>query len=124
MTPLILDPTSDTPEVILDKNNNQFLFAGTSLPEDIRKFYKPIFAWIEKYSETPNEETIVNFKFKYFNTSSSKSILDILIHFKKLAKDGNMLIINWHSPKDDDEMREAGEGFSVLMNFKFNYIEY
>lgn len=124
MAPLILESTSDTPEVILDKLGNKFSFSGTSIPENTKGFFQPIFDWIDGYVLNANEETIVNFKMKYFNTSSTKSILDIMIQFKELAKNNKMLIINWHFPEDDDDMFEAGEGFSKMMRFPFNYLKY
>jgi len=123
MTPLILDKTSDTPEVILDKISNQFLFAGSSIPENTKKFFQPIFDWIDQYVKEPNEETIVDFKMIYFNTSSTKSLLDIMIQFKQLAKKNKMLIINWYFPEDDEDMLEAGEGFSKMVRFPFNLIK-
>ena len=123
MLPLVLDKTEDSPEIILDKMGNKFDFSGTSIPEDTKKLYQPVFNWIDKYIENPNDETVVNFNMIYFNTSSTKSILDIMIQFKKLAKDGKMLIINWYFPEDDEDMYEAGVGFSKMVRFPFNYIK-
>ena len=124
MLPLILDKTQDTPEIILNKIENQFDFFGTSIPENTKKFYQPILNWINNYIEDANEETVVNFKMTYFNTSSTKSLLDIMIQFKQLAKNGKMLIINWYFSADDEDMLEAGEGFSKMVRFPFNYIKY
>ncbi len=124
MLPLIIDKSQDTPEVILDSNEKHFWFTGTSIPENTKKFYNPVFEWIEKYIELPNEETIVNFKMIYFNTSSTKSILDIMILFKELAKQEKSLIINWYFQEHDDDMYEAGLGFSKMVRFPFNFINY
>lgn len=124
MLPLILDKTQDTPGVLLDSAQKHFWFSGTSIPENTKKFYNPIFEWIEKYIELPNEETIVNFKMIYFNTSSTKSILDIMILFKEVAKKEKSLIINWYFPDEDEDMYEAGLGFSKMVRFPFNFINY
>lgn len=124
MLPLIIDKTQDTPEVILNPNENHFWFTGKSIPENTKKFYDPVFQWIENYVNTPNEETIVNFKMIYFNTSSTKSLLDIMILFKELAKNEKSLIINWYFPEEDEDMYEAGIGFSKMVRFPFNFIKY
>ena len=124
MLPLILDKTQDTPEIILDKAGSKFDFSGNSIPENTKKFFQPVFDWIEEYNKNPNDETVVNFKMIYFNTSSTKSILDIMIQFKELAKNGEMLIINWYFSEQDEDMLEAGEGFSKMVRFPFNYIKY
>lgn len=123
MLPLILDKTQDTPEVLLDKMGNKFDFSGTSIPENTKKFFQPIFDWIDVYIDNPNNETVVNFNMVYFNTSSTKSILDIMIRFKEIAKNNKMLIINWYFPEDDEDMYEAGVGFSNMVRFPFNYIK-
>ena len=122
MLPLVLDKTEDTPEIILDKAGNKFDFSGTSMPENTKKLYQPVLDWIDKYIEDPNDETVVNFNMIYFNTSSTKSILDIMIQFEKLAK-SKMLIINWYFSEDDEDMYEAGIGFSKMVRFPFNYIK-
>ena len=79
MDPLIIEPTDESPEVILDKENGRFEFGGKSLPEDVKEFYSPILIWLENYVKDPNDETHVKFKFDYFNSASAKQILDILL---------------------------------------------
>jgi hypothetical protein len=124
MLPLLIDKTQDTPEIILDPNQKHFWFTGNSIPENTKKFYDPVFEWIESYTITANQETIVNFKMIYFNTSSTKSLLDIMILFKELAKNHKSLIINWHFSEEDEDMYEAGLGFSKMVRFPFNFIKY
>ncbi len=123
ITPLIIDPSKDTPQVIFDKLTGEFLISGTSIPENTKKFFEPVFIWIQKYINDPNNETILNFKMDYFNTSSTKVLLDIMIEFKTLVKNKKMLIINWYFNADDDDMLEAGEGFSKMVRYPFNFIK-
>lgn len=122
MTPLILDKTSDTPEVILDKTGGQFSFEGKSIPEHIKKFYDPIVNWVAAYIENPNKETKVDFKISYFNTPSSKFLFDIMELFAELPKRNEMLIINWYYYESDNDMLDAAEGFSKMLEFPFNLI--
>jgi len=81
--------TDDTPNVILDAQNNIIEFSGRSLPEDVATFYAPIIEWIIQYAKTPNPKTNVVFKLEYFNTASSKMILDIFLKFEEIHKDGH-----------------------------------
>ena len=76
--------TEDTPSVLLDKAQNLFEISGRSLPEDVSMFYEPILSWIDEYAAAPNAETVFNFKLEYFNTASSKVILDILLKFEDI----------------------------------------
>jgi hypothetical protein len=123
MKQLILDKTQDTPEVVLNKEDGVFNFSGISIPENTKDFYTPIFNWIDEYVKNPNEETIVNFNMVYFNTSSTKSILDILLKFRTVVKNNKMLIINWYFQEEDEDMYDAGVGFSKMTHVNFNYIK-
>ncbi|HAI74870.1 MAG TPA: nuclear pore complex subunit, partial [Microscillaceae bacterium] len=73
-----LEGTEDTPKIILDRNNGIFEISGRSLPEDSAEFYQPILDWLQEYAKGPNPDTTFIFKLEYFNTASSKLILDIL----------------------------------------------
>ena len=116
--------TDDTPNVILDKDNCRFEISGRSLPEDVNMFYEPILNWIDSYSESPCEKTEFNFKLEYFNTASSKIILDILLKFEEIVENGKAVLINWHYHEDEEDMLEAGEEYADIVEIPFEYIAY
>lgn len=120
ITPIILEGSEDTPKIILDATNSIFEISGRSLPEDASDFYKPILKWINEYALEPNPKTEFVFKFEYFNTASSKLILDTL---QKLKCIPNIKII-WMYYKADEDMLEAGEEFSELLEIDFDYKNY
>ncbi len=114
----------DTPSVILDAKNGLFEISGRSLPEDVAAFYEPILDWFEKYAETPNGSTVFNFKLEYFNTASSKLLLDILLKLEDMVDDGNEVKVRWHYPDDDEDMQEAGEEYEDLVEVPFEQVSY
>ncbi len=121
---VFLKGTTETPEVALDKTNGTIKLSGRSLPEDAKSFYKNIVYWLNKYAEDPKQGTHAVFVFEYFNTASSKMILELLDILKEIeAKDEN-LKIDWHYMEDDDDMLEAGEDFAEIAYLTFNYISY
>lgn len=122
MTPLIIESSSETPEITLNKTTNVFVFKGKSLPENPIFFYKPVLSWLDDYISNPNAETCVDFKFEYFNTSSSKIILDIMKRLEIIKNSGNNVIINWVFKEDDEDMLEAGEIYSERIDVQFNLI--
>ena len=71
--------TDDTPHVILDPDNEIFEISGRSLPEDVTAFYEPVLTWLDEYAQNPNSKTVFTFRLVYFNTASSKLLLDILM---------------------------------------------
>ena len=122
MSPLIIEGSAETPGIILDKDTNTFSFTGKSLPENPIFFYKPVLSWLDDYLDDPNPETRVNFMMAYFNTSSSKIILDIMKRLEQIKNSGHDVVINWMFREDDEDMLEAGEIYSERVSVPFNLI--
>ena len=120
MQVLNLEGTEDTPKIMLDKANGIFEISGRSLPEDSAEFYKPVLEWIEQYSASPNPATEFMFKLEYFNTASSKLILDVL----SALEDISGMKIMWYFHEDDEDMEEAGQEFSELVEIPFEFKTY
>lgn len=116
--------TDDTPTVILDAENEVFEISGRSLPEDVTAFYEPIIRWLDEYSSSPNAKTIFTFKLVYFNTASSKLLLDILMKLEQMHEDGKDMLIRWYYPEDDEDMQEAGEEYADIVDVPFEQVSY
>ncbi|HEY4788948.1 MAG TPA: DUF1987 domain-containing protein [Bacteroidales bacterium] len=114
--------TDDTPSVTLDAGNNVFEISGRSLPEDVAAFYNPIIDWMEKYNQSPLAKTVFNFKLVYFNTASSKMLLDILMKLEELHNAGKEVLVKWHFAEDDEDMKEAGEEYADIVDVPFEQI--
>lgn len=123
MKTLEIPATQDTPKVIFDKEKEKFEISGLSLPEDAVGFYKPIINWLEEYSKTPNPNTIFNLQLEYFNTASSKQIIQILLFLEKL-NDKSKVKIKWHFKDIDEDMKDLGEEYSEIIKVPFELIEY
>lgn len=119
-----IEATDETPKAILDAANGVFEFSGKSLPEDVTVFYNPILEWLEEYGESPNSETKVIFKMDYFNTASSKLILDILMKLEEIHEEHDGVTIEWYYREDDEDMEEAGDEFSDIVDLPFDLKEY
>ncbi len=75
---LKIEPTKNTPEVILDSNADLLSIKGESYPENTSKFYAPIFSWLSEYLSTAKGQEIkIEILVEYFNSSSSKALIDI-----------------------------------------------
>ena len=124
MTPIVINSTEDTPGIRLDAAADIFEISGRSLPEDVVKFYKPILDWLDKYAQSPNAHTVFDFKLSYFNTASSKIILDVLMKLEGMHDDGKSLTIKWHFPSDDEDMEEAGKEYAEIVSVPIELVEY
>lgn len=131
MNALIINETTATPKVFFDVEQGVFEIKGCSRPEDVRDFYQPIIQWLSDLSDGVDEKLIEQFKsealtfnfiFDYFNSSSAKFILDILVLINQMHSKGLSLRIDWHFDENDEDMKEVGEELSEVVDFPFEYI--
>ena len=124
MNALIIDPTDFSPKIFLDPTKNIFEFSGESRPENTGKFYTPVIQWLEQYQSVlywekdkfgQGVQRLFEFKLDYFNSTSAKFIMDILIQLDKMAQEGYNIKARWHYDKRDEDMKESGEEFSKLL---------
>lgn len=116
--------TEDTPGVILDPASNHFEISGRSLPEDVVVFYQPVMEWLEELEKTPITGMVLSIKLEYFNTASSKLILDILLKLEDIFQNGTQLKVVWNYLSSDSDMKEAGEEYSEIVGLPFELKEY
>ena len=119
---IVRDGTPKTPSVRLDGTTGIIEVKGRSIPENSVEFYKPLIDWLEKYGASPGANTVVNIQLEYFNTSSSKCILDIFKKLELINKKGNPVEINWYYEEDDEDMFEAGEDYQSIISLNFKMI--
>ncbi|MFN3342410.1 MAG: DUF1987 domain-containing protein [Flavobacteriales bacterium] len=123
MSNFTLDGTPKTPTVNLNADQGVLELKGRSIPENSIEFYKPIFDWVENYGGNPKSDTQVNVVLEYFNTSSSKCILDFFKKLENLNNGGKTKVtINWHYEEDDEDMLEAGEDYQAIISVPFKMV--
>ncbi|MEK6615683.1 MAG: DUF1987 domain-containing protein [Bacteroidota bacterium] len=124
MNVLIIEPSDFSPKVIFDPAKNLFEISGESRPENTSKFYVPILEWLVQYQSVLYWEKdkfgegtshVFEFKFDYFNSTSAKFIMDVLMQLDKMAQDGFSIKVKWYYDKRDEDMKESGEEFSKLL---------
>ena len=124
METLRIEPTDDSPLVELDQEKGHFEISGKSLPEDVIDFYQPVLDWLLRYRSNPNPKTVFIFKLIYFNTASSKLILDILMILEEMVEEGQDILINWLSMASDEDMQEAGREYEEMIDVLFEHASY
>ena len=92
--------------------------SGESYMEEAYKFYLPLIDWLKKYTTELRKPITLNFKLTYFNTASSRLILDILDLLKKYSDYGGDVKISWfYDPADPDILDEI-EDFEIETGLK------
>ena len=124
MSALRIEQADDTPLVIFDSESGQFELSGKSMPEDVIDFYQPVLDWLMSYKGNALDKTVFDFRLIYFNTASSKLILDILMILEEIQESGKAVLVRWHSIDNDEDMQEAGEEYDDMMELEFEHLTY
>ncbi len=123
MEPIIIEGTPKTPSIKFDAKDGVFEIKGRSIPENSVEFYKPLNEWLDNYMQVPLDKTVVNIRLEYFNTSSSKCILDVFKRLEAIHRSKHDVEINWFYEEDDEDMLEAGEDYDSIIKVPFKMIE-
>lgn len=111
METLRIEPKHDSPLVIFDHNNEKLVMEGTMHPENIQKFMSPIMDWFNDFSKFKNPSEmnlIMEFFFKYLNSSSYKYLINILQKLIELQENGAKIHILWKYEDEDEDMKDRG----------------
>lgn len=120
MSNLFQEGSTKTPYINFDAEQGVLEMKGRSIPEVASEFYQPLLDWINQYMGEPKRETNVSLMFEYFNTSSSKCILDVFKLLEDLHKSGKSVVnITWNYTEEDEAMYEAGMEYQALVSMKF-----
>ena len=122
MESFYLKPTTKTPSINFDIEKGIFEITGRSIPENSIDFYKPVLDWLDQYIQQPNDQTTLEIKLEYFNTSSSKCLVDIFRRFEALKKNGASAKIKWYYEEEDEDMHESGEDFKGIIKIPLELI--
>ena len=123
MESLNIEETSRTPGIRYIPEKNKIEIKGKSIPEDPRDFFNPVLDWFENFASSPPENTEVDVKLEYFNTSASKTFLQIFKKLEDIPKKKGKVRINWYYEVDDYDMKECGEDYRTMLKVPFKMIE-
>ena len=123
MEELAIEGTLKTPTVISDSNQGLLEIKGRSNPENTVEVFKPIVNWVEEYVQNPGERTTINIQLEHFNTSSSKSILELFRAMNPIHLSDKDIVVNWFYEGDDEDIMEAGENYQAITGLPFRMVE-
>lgn len=116
-----MEATPKTPRLHLNKETGEFEISGRSIPENSIEFYKPVINWLDNYINDPNERTLLVIRLEYFNTSSSKCLVEILRRLERL-NDSHQVEVKWCYEEEDEDMLESGEDFKEIIKLPIELV--
>ena len=121
MENLFIEETIKTPQIEFNAEKGALRISGKSIPENTAEFYKPVYDWLNEYSARPAVQTELKVELEYFNTSSSKCLLDVFRKLEFMSKSGTQNIrVVWLHEEEDEDMLEAGEDYKSIVKLEFS----
>lgn len=127
MEPLLIEGTDVLPRISFDPASRTFEISGESRPEDASYFYSPLIKWMENYRShllsqngaVTTANMLLNIKMPYYNSSTSKYLLDLLKIFGQLHNEGHTVEVHWLYESEDIDLKEKGEELSRIVRTPF-----
>lgn len=110
MERLTLAASQLTPLVDFNYDQRALVMRGESYPENAAEFYRPILASLREYLSGAGKTgaTTAELQFAYVNSSSTRSLQQLLALLDTAARDGADIDVRWLVAPDDDSMTELG----------------
>lgn len=111
MNQLLIEKSHSTPEIEFSPDSGILKIRGESFPENAAKFYTPVFNWLDGYFNESIRTTVIEIEIIYFNSSTSKILLNLFDHLEDRIKEGHTVKVLWRCDKDNEIAVECGEEF-------------
>jgi len=99
--------------------------SGKSYLEDTNAFYLVLLEWLDEFFNEVQKPIQFNVRLSYYNTSSSRSVLDIFDLLKIYEDNGGKVEVNWYCRDIDYEViLEEVEDYMEESDLKINVISY
>ena len=112
-----------SPAVDFNIETGVCILEGDSYLESPRPFYEPLINWLEKFSKEQSTPITMEFKVKYFNTSTSGFFLDMLLLLKEHENSGGDVVVNWYIDEPDSDLEEEIEDYQMDTDITINVIK-
>lgn len=119
-----LEKKPDTPKIEMNAQDGLLEITGRSLPENAELFYEPVLEWINSYTELAPERTVLKIDLEYFNSSSVKQVLMILVKLEELSRSGKEVLVVWNYNEDDELMEMKGRELESIVELPFDLVAY
>lgn len=116
--------TKSTPLVTYSPRNSNLLIQGRSFPENAKQFYEPLIVWIQESKQYLPKQFVVTINLEYYNTSSSKFLMELFRLLARLRKELQAQIsVCWQYTTHDIDMCDAGKEYMQFVDVPFELQE-
>jgi hypothetical protein len=110
------------PYFSLDELNGIIEIKGRSIAVEADEHFKPILEYVQNFLIYNPMDITININLEYFNTKTSRILLNIFKMVKKAVIDNECkLTVNWYYDSEEDT-HDAGDDYSDIIDVPFNFV--
>lgn len=121
--PISIEKTFSTPGVKFSSPDSTLIIEGRVIPEDAIAVFQPIVDWVNAYFAEGNNQIGVIFRLYYYNTSSSKRIVNFLKLLDDHYSKGKKINVKWEYEEGDDDCMRDGQDYQAMIKLPFELVE-
>ena len=122
MKDLFFEKQRHTPEIKFNASG-ELSIVGVSSVENTIENYSAAMAWLKDFIKLTPRPVTLDLKFIFLDTSSTRSIVDLIKLINTFPEKGFSVVINWYYESEDEDHLEVGEGLKSTSLVPFNLIE-
>lgn len=115
-----INATEFGPEILLDATCKKIRISGKSRMEDAMAYYQPVHEWLAELLTQGITPITIELDLSYFNSSSAKQLLKILMVVDSSEIEGK---VRWIYPANNDTLLERGNELEVMVDLVFEYVQ-
>ena len=119
MNNLTLASSTATPALDFNATTGILAISGESYPENAFEFFKPLLNWVSGFLRESTGSATAEIALSYLNTSSIKSVMDLLDLLDAAHRDGREVSVRWSYHKENDRALEMIEEFKEEVTLPF-----
>ena len=112
---MVIPATPKTPLIRFDAESSKLEIVGRSIPEDAEELYQPVFQLLRIMIRKPHGSLKVVLQFEYFNTHSSRILVEFLHVLESMMNAGHLVKVFWVCEESDEETIDFGEDLKQLV---------
>ena len=120
---MFIAPTRSTPLVKYCQDSLTLDIIGRSIPEDAFEFYQPVLDLLQELKQYNPKAITAVFQLEYFNTHSSRRLLDVFRKLDEMKLNGTLTKVFWLCDVEDREMVYHGEDLRNLVDVAIEITE-
>lgn len=122
METLFIEATTSSPLVELNPDAGKIRLVGESYPENALEFYRPILTWVDQFLQRDARPLSLDLHLTYLNTSSIKSLMDLLDALEEAFREGREIQLDWRYDEENERALELAEEFKEDLSLPFNLV--